>query len=124
MRTKTFNLVMVAAVAAAVTACGRPADQYGDRVCTDRAGRRVPDQQCQGQAAGGSSNAFLWYFLGRSMGSNGGGVPGVGGYVSGGSYQPTSGVRYGAPGTAARFSGATSSRGGFGSTAAHFSAGS
>lgn len=112
----SFTLAMAAALS--LGACQRPGyssnasgwdDGSYSRYCTDRAGNRVPDTNCY-RGGNGGSNAFLWYYLGRSSAT-----PAYGSHVYGGSYS--------APARASTTSGRswfggspTVSRGGFGTT--------
>lgn len=115
--TRKLSLPFVAAVSGALLlgACEQSDDQAWQasgptRICTDRAGARVADNQCAVRPHGAGGNAFLWYYLGtlgrRSY------VPAYGGRVSGGSYSPAAGVSYRAPVSIAR--------GGFGESAHAF----
>jgi len=124
-RFEGIGLTAVLAISTAVLAgCERKANDWQasstttqpTRVCVDKDGKRVPDDQCpapgavgHGGGGGGIANAFLWYYIGSSMANRQYVVPPVGGAVSGGGYIPTAGVSYGrAPGASAV------SRGGFG----------
>jgi hypothetical protein len=113
------SLTMALAVAGAVGGCDR--DQNKDwqasnqptRVCVDQQGHRVPENQCgQPVHTGGGVSPFLWYYLG-TLGARSY-VPAYGGAVSGGSFAPAAGVRYGAAPAGGI------SRGGFGGTARSF----
>lgn len=119
------KLSITAAVAAAMslTACGAREPSYNDGwnndndtvVCTDRKGRRVPDWKCKKRySGGGSSYAFVWFYMNR-----GGYVPAYGQAVNRryGSYRPLPGRSY--YNSSRSFSAAKHSyisRGGFGST--------
>ena len=104
-------LTAIAAAALALTAC----DESPARVCTDQSGRRVDDGLCANRAggasggwgggSGGGGNAWLyrWYYM------RGSSAPAVGGFASGGSFVPESGVSY-----------SSVSRGGFGGEARGF----
>jgi hypothetical protein len=123
MRKKSFLLTTTLAAALAVSACGRPANQwdesynvYSDRntaVCTDKNKRRVPDSYCQQNRGGGAGNAFMWYYLGKSAA-----VPYHGDPVRGGSFARTPGATYfHAPASSSVTRAAAVSRGGFGKSA-------
>ncbi len=123
-RFEGVGLTAVLAISAAVLAgCDRKSNDWQassstttqpTRVCVDKDGKRVPDEQCpapgtQVHSGGGIGNAFLWYYLGTQMANRPYAVPPMGGAVSGGGYIPTAGVSYGrAPGVSGV------SRGGFG----------
>ena len=87
-----MSVSFLAAVALALGACGPSAEaETGDNVrrCVDKDNRIVEDKICEDIDAGHShvySTPYFWYFggLGRGLG-----YP-----VSGGSYQPRSGVNY------------------------------
>lgn len=117
-KTTIGKLSFVTAIAAAlsISACGRPAEQdwsqSSGRVCTDRAGKRVPEENCN-RATGGGSNAFLWYYLGTmaaGRNNSGAAVPAYGQRVTGGSYsapasyKPSPSVQRGGFGSSARAS--------------------
>lgn len=120
----TLRLTLAVAAALSMNACEKApvtAQNAGQRVCTDRAGVRVPEDRCQGQASGtGSSNAFLWYYLGTLAASNNGSryaaAPAYGQRVSGGSYTaPVAARTTTTAGT--RASSNATTRGGFGASA-------
>lgn len=116
-------LVFTTALASTLLSAGcsrQDANQYADRdtaVCVDKQGNRVPDDRCSGGYHGsGLSNAFLWYYLGRSSA-----VPYYGDRVSGGSFTRTPGATYfHAPSTTSITRSVAISRGGFGSSAHSF----
>lgn len=125
---KTDLKITTAIAAALLAGACSPQDDNGwgetaDRntaICTDRSGHRVPEANCQRQGAygggGGGSNAFLWYYLGRSSV-----VPYYGDPVRGGSYQRATGASYfRAPAASSMTRSAAISRGGFGSSAESF----
>ena len=94
-------------------------------ICVNQAGERVDDDQCDDNRGGGMSNAFLWYYLGRSAA-----IPYYGDsihhsrYRGRGSYQPRSGVSYGrAPVTTNVTRSQAVSRGGLGSSSRSFGGG-
>lgn len=119
------DLTITTAIAAAILASGcrdREADGWtasnDTAICTDRAGKRVPDDQCPRQAAAGGyhgagGGAHGWYFLGR-----GSVIPPYGETARGGSYTRAAGRTYArAPiNTFVSRAGAIS-RGGFGASA-------
>jgi hypothetical protein len=112
MPIRSGSLLTVVLVASALAACDdERTASWGDsdsvRYCTDAAGHRVPDQNCETHAGGG--NPFLWYYLGRLGGSRPAFVPPLGGVASGGGYAPAPGLAY------TSVSGAIA-RGGFGAT--------
>lgn len=136
-----LKYVMIAA-AASLTACSPSQPSYDNtqswaasqdtRICRDNAGRRIDDRYCtRSQLAGGSSsNAFMWYYIGR-----GGYVPPVGQTYTPDSYgrsTPVAGKTYtsapkvisAVPGMSAKGTVGSVSRGGFGSSAHGFSSGS
>ena len=80
LNTVVGQLSFATSVAAAlsITACS-PRPQADSRVCTDRAGRRVADQNCQ--RSGGRSARGHWDYGGRGTARTGRGEK-----VSGGSY--------------------------------------
>ena len=120
---KTFDHLTLATVLAVASAMVAGCDDHNTnndwqasngptRVCVDKDGKRVADDQCAPVRTGGGgfgANPFLWYYLGTL--NRGYGVPGYGGFVGGGSYQPAAGVSYGAAPAAGI------ARGGFGGTA-------
>ena len=117
---KTFGLSLTLIAAAAVTACGQQKPQEWNasaptRLCTDNAGRRVPDANCD-RRQGGGGLAFFPYFIGR-----GAIIPPYGGYTVGGSRTPSGGVAYGRAAlftsTAPAARGFGIRRGGFGASA-------
>ena len=124
-RMKNFGLSLTLFAAAAVSSCDDGQQRQKEwsasgptQLCTDRDGRRVPDENCQRHYGGGGMGlAFLPFFIGR-----GGYIPSYGGIVRDGSRTATSGLAYGH--AAAFTSGARGSsafggvsRGGFGSSA-------
>jgi hypothetical protein len=115
MPIRSGSLLTVVLVASALTACDdERTASWGEsdsvRYCTDAAGHRVPDQNCQTPRTAG--NAFLWYYLGRLGASRAAFVPPLGGVASGGGYAPAPGLAY------TSVSGAIA-RGGFGATGGH-----
>ncbi|MCU6454178.1 hypothetical protein LPN01_08820 [Sphingomonas sp. A2-49] len=115
-----FTTGMAAALLA--SACSEPqrdgwTAQGDTAVCTDRAGNRVADNQCQRQAhAGGGASPFLWYFLARNAL-----IPPYGERVGGGSYARVPGRSYGRAPAASNVTRAGAiSRGGFGASARSF----
>ena len=122
-----FNdvLIFTTALASSLTlsACGQPSyQQTADQdtaVCVDREGNRVPDDRCNSNAGyhgGGVSNAFLWYYLGRSSA-----IPYYGERVGGGSFVRPAGASYfHAPSSTSMSRSVAISRGGFGSSAHSF----
>lgn len=80
LNTVVGQLSFATSVAAAlsITACS-PRPQADSRVCTDGAGRRVADQNCQ--RSGGRAGGAYWYYGGRETARTGWGEK-----VSGGSY--------------------------------------
>jgi hypothetical protein len=94
-------------------------------ICVDREGERVDDDLCDDDRGGGFSNAFLWYYIGRSSA-----IPYYGDsihhsrYRGRGSYQPTWGVKYGRAPTSTRMTRSQAvSRGGLGSSSRTFGGG-
>jgi len=94
-------------------------------VCVDQQGQRVEDSRCNSdRRAGGGSNAFLWYFIGRNMA-----VPYYGDSVrdrrfAGGSYSPRAGASYfPAPGRTSMTRSQAVSRGGLGSSGRRYGSG-
>lgn len=134
------QLTMTAAMAAALLslpACSRQDDWNEDvvadrdtAVCVDQEGVRVDDDLCArpsyaGSYNGGGSNAFLWYYLGRSSA-----VPYYGDsihhrrYAGRGSFQPMPGARYDtAPASTRMARSSAVSRGGLGSSSRSFGSG-
>ncbi len=127
------QLVMTTAMAAgllALPACSSndewKGEVYADRevaVCVNRDGERVRDDYCDDDRGVGGSNAFLWYYLGRSSA-----VPYYGDSVRHsryrGSYTPSPNVAYGrAPASTSMTRSRAVSRGGFGSSARSFGGG-
>ncbi len=134
------QLTMTTAMAAALMAlpgCSSNDDWNGDvvadrdtAICVDQQGQRVDDSQCArtayagGYHGGGGSNAFLWYYLGRSSA-----VPYYGESIhdrryAGGSFQPRQGVNYAyAPAETRMTRSAAVSRGGLGSSGRMFGGG-
>lgn len=139
------QLTMTTAMAAALLAlpgCSAQEDDwsgdvYAERdtaVCVDQDGNRVDDDLCSPTAyhsAGyhggynGGSNAFLWYYLGRSSA-----VPYYGEsirdprFAGRGSFQPTAGATYEpAPATTRMTRSQAVSRGGLGSSGRRFGGG-
>lgn len=131
------DLTITTAIATALLAsgCGRSdpepdgwTAQNDTAICTDRDGRRVPDDRCPrqqlastgaGVGHGSAGNAFLWYFLARNSV-----IPPYGERARGGSFAGVAGTRYTrAPAdTLVTRSGAIS-RGGFGASAHSFGGG-
>lgn len=123
------DLTITTAIAAALlaTGCSEPEEdgwtaQNDTAICTDREGKRVPDDQCPRQAlvdgyhGGGGSSAFLWYFLGRNSV-----IPPYGERVQGGSFSRAAGRSYGrAPSSTFVTRAGAISRGGFGASAHSF----
>jgi hypothetical protein len=103
-------------------------DLVADRdtaICVDREGERVDDDLCDRNRGGGFSNAFLWYYIGRSSA-----IPYYGDsihhrrYAGSGSYQPRPGASYGrAPVTTNVTRSKAVSRGGLGSSSRTFGSG-
>lgn len=121
-------MAITTAVAAALLAsgCGGPEEdgwtaQTDTAICTDRDGKRVSDDNCPRQAAaggyhGGTSGAFLWYFLGRNSV-----IPPLGEQARGGSFNRVAGTNYvRAPSNTLTTRAGAISRGGFGSSAHSF----
>ncbi|WP_443749278.1 hypothetical protein [Asticcacaulis solisilvae] len=102
------TLITVLAVSAGLLgSCGRAYESV--RVCTDGNGLRMPDANCAPGATYGGHGG--WIYINR------GEAPAVGERVTGGSYAPASGTRYGlAPEGGV-------SRGGFGGTGEGFGGG-
>lgn len=125
------DLTITTAIAAALLAsgCGRREPepdgwtaQTDTAICTDREGRRVPDDKCPRQTVastthhGGGVSPFLWYFLGRSAV-----IPPYGERARGGSFGGVAGMRYArAPANTAVTRAGAVSRGGFGASAHSF----
>ena len=130
------QLTMTTAMATALLAlpgCSSNNDWNGDvvaerdtAVCVDQQGKRVDDDRCDrnrgGGSMGGASNAFLWYYIGRSMA-----VPYYGEsihdqrYAGRGSFRPQPGTNYGrAPASTRMSRSAAVSRGGLGSSGRSF----
>ena len=122
---KKFNLPLTTAISAAILVCSACNSSNKDkdwqasdntRVCVDRDGKRVPEDQCRNQSynggaynGGGSGiSPFLWYYIAR-----GGYVPAYYRPAYGGSYQPADSVGSYAPAPANAPAGAVT-RGGFG----------
>ena len=121
-----IELRITTGVAAALLAsgCGHQDNgwtaQQDTAVCTDKAGQRVADGNCERQRyaghGGGVGNAFLWYYLVRNSA-----VPYYGERVRGGSYNRTAGTSYfRAPAGSSMSRSSAVSRGGFGSSARGF----
>jgi hypothetical protein len=116
---KTLRITLAISTAMLAGACGRQFNEddgwtaaEDTAVCTDRQGNRVPDDNCRRTQYSGyhGPSPFLWYYLGRgSM------IPAYGQRMAGGSYTPSSGVRY----TPSHESAGRIARGGFGSSS-HF----
>lgn len=86
------RLRITAATAMALLATGCGSSNVANqpvRYCTDAAGRRIADANCQ-RSGGGYGGGGHYYYAGR-----GAAVPAIGEAARGGSYQPASGVRYG-----------------------------
>jgi hypothetical protein len=129
------QLTMTTAMASALLAlpaCSSNDDWNGDVIadrdvalCVDQQGRRVDDDLCDDDRGGGGSNAFLWYYLGRSSA-----VPYYGDsihdrrYAGRGSWKPVPGANYGrAPASTRMTRSAAVSRGGLGSSGRSFGGG-
>ena len=132
MKKQLFMTTAMAATLAALPACssnnGWDEDVIASQdtaVCVDREGRRVDDDLCDDDYGGGGSNAFLWYYLGRSAA-----VPYYGDsihhrrYAGRGSFTPQSGISYGrAPASTRMTRSQAVSRGGLGSSGRSFGGG-
>jgi hypothetical protein len=133
MKKQLFMTTAMAATLAALPACSSnddwDQDVVADRdvaVCVDQQGTRVDDDRCNdGFRGGGGSNAFLWYYLGRSSA-----IPYYGDsihhrrYAGRGSFMPRSGVSYGkAPASTRVTRSQAVSRGGLGSSGRSFGGG-
>jgi hypothetical protein len=111
---KKFNLPLTTAISAAIlasTACHSGREWQTDantRVCVDKSGARVADDQCRSHTGSGVS-PFVWYYIAR-----GGYVPYYNRPVTGGSYQPASSPETYTSAPATAPAGAIT-RGGFGS---------
>lgn len=101
--------------------------QSDTAVCVNSEGQRVEDYRCDDGRYGGSgsSNGFLWYYLGRNSA-----LPYYGDnvrdsrYAAGGSYTPRPGASYSrAPVSTAMTRSAAVSRGGLGSSSRFFGGG-
>lgn len=116
-----FVMTMAAALLATSACAPQSSYDYDDddgwktskstRVCSDNRGRRVSDNRC-----GGSSNAYMWYYIGK-----GGYVPPVGGVYRKdgyGSYKASPAAKYYTAPSFVKSPSSTVSRGGFGSTTA------
>lgn len=134
------QLTMTTAMAAALVAlpgCSGGDDWNEDvyasgdtAVCVNQQGERVDDDLCGGSrthyvGGGGGSNAFLWYYLGRSSA-----IPYYGDsirdprFAGHGSYQPRPGATYApAPAHTRMTRSAAVSRGGLGSSGRSFGGG-
>ena len=119
-----FDLKITTGVAAALlaAACGQRDNGWtatdNTAVCTDKAGNRVPDDNCRRHESfgGGAGSAFLWYYLGRHSA-----IPYYGERVGGGSFTRAAGTSYfAAPVGSAVSRSAAVSRGGFGATGEGF----
>jgi uncharacterized membrane protein YgcG len=124
---KVILAATVAGLALTASACNR-APAYGyyndgyyaganTQVCTDRAGRRVPDINCQQAYYGGGYNPYLWYYVGGGYP-----VPYYGTVVHGGTWSRPSNFRsyVRAPAQANVTRSVAVSRGGLGSTSRSF----
>jgi hypothetical protein len=123
------DLTITTAIAAALLASGckeRQEDGWtasnDTAICTDKAGKRVPDDQCPrqplagGYHGGGGSSAFLWYFLGRNSV-----IPPYGETARGGTFTRAPGASYArAPSNTFVTRSGAISRGGFGTSASRF----
>ncbi len=121
-----FDLKITTGVAAALlaSACSSQQDNgwTADRdtaLCVDKAGKRVPDDQCPrqqvagGYHGGGMGSAFLWYYLGRNSV-----IPPYGETARGGTFSRVAGASYArAPASTGVTRAGAISRGGFGSSA-------
>jgi hypothetical protein len=110
-----ITIPMMTAVAAALLVSGCERNNGWEasdntRLCVDRQGRRMADEECN-RGGVGAGSFFAWYYLTR-----GGYIPRYGQPVTGGSYVAAPDASY-RPGAATAIS-----RGGFGSSA-HGSAG-
>lgn len=127
MLKKVILAATVAGLALTASACNR-APAYGyyndgyyaggnTQVCTDRAGRRVPDNMCQQAYYGGGFNPYIWYYVGSNYP-----VPYYGTIVHGGSWSRPSNFRsyVRAPAQANVTRSVAVSRGGLGSTSRSF----
>ena len=122
-----FDLKLTTAISAALMAAacsnneGDWTAQRDTAVCTDKAGNRVADSNCQQQRAhsgssGAVAGAFAWYYLSRNSR-----VPYMGERAIGGSFAGVPGRAYAhAPASTAVTRSAAISRGGFGSSARSF----
>ena len=133
MKKQLFMTTAMAATLAALPACSSnddwDQDVIADRdvaVCVDRQGTRVDDDLCDDDGRGGfGSNAFLWYYLGRSSA-----IPYYGEsihhrrYAGRGSFRPRSGISYAhAPASTRMTRSQAVSRGGLGSSGRSFGGG-
>ena len=127
-----MTAVMAAALIGLPVACSSNDSGWGEdetanwdtAVCVDREGRRVDDFRCDDDLDGGS-NAFLWYYIGRSSR-----IPYHGDsirdrrFAGQGSFAPRPGVRYDrAPASTNMTRSQAVSRGGLGSSARRFGGG-
>lgn len=123
------DLTITTAIAAALlaTACNKTKDdgwavQDDTAICTDREGKRVPDNKCPRQALangthggmnGAATGAFLWYFMARNSV-----IPPYGERARGGSFNRVAGTSYvRAPSNTFATRESVISRGGFGASA-------
>jgi hypothetical protein len=136
MRKQLSMTTAMAAALVALPACssngGWNEDVVADRdtaVCVDKQGSRVDDDLCSDHRhSGGASNAFLWYYIGRSAA-----VPYYGDSIydrryarqgQTGSFAPRPGVDYArAPATTKMTRSQAVSRGGLGSSSRRFGGG-
>ena len=115
---KTLHITLAVSGALLTGACARSFDEdegwtaaEDTAVCTDQAGNRVPDEQCDRPrtAYAGGYYPYHWYYLGRGYS-----IPPYGERVSGGSYDAGGRTYARSHESAGRIS-----RGGFGSSS-HF----
>lgn len=131
MKKQLFMTPAMAATLLAAAGCSSNDDDWNQdviaqqdtAVCVDASGTRVDDDRCgDGQRGGGGSNAFLWYYLGRSAA-----LPYYGDsirdrrFAGHGSYKPVPGTSYQRAPTSTRVTRSQAvSRGGLGSSSRRF----
>ncbi len=76
---KFKNLLLASSLAIVLVGCEKPKQSWNETnngksyVCTDNKGVRVPEVNCErnyNSNGNANSNAFVWFMLGQSMGSN------------------------------------------------------